>query len=397
MQTTDWLAQSNIAIVKHTYTPTGGAEQELLRYVLPRAKSITYISHPFAEARGVPLNTKISVFEDGELKDEMLAPLVRGPFPLMAAKDVLYTLWYIRGRRQRFHMYVGVDNLNAFSGVLLRLLGPVDRVVYYVIDYAPGRFPSRPMQSLYRLLDRRCCYHSDVVWNVSAAIEVARRSDGMDVSRSAPQIEVPLGNRFEQIPKPPSDKRKQGLIVFLGSLTGEQGLNLMLEALPAIRKVVPHAALRVVGDGPDRSRLERLAEEKGIQGLVEFLGFVEDDARAAELVAEASVAVAPYLRTEGTYKRFADPGKVKIYLAAGLPVIISRVPPVADLIEAAGAGVAINPAADDLANAVTAILTSSEKIEQMRANALELGRKFDWTGIFDRAFERTLALWEEKD
>jgi len=386
----DRLSQWDIAIVKHTYTPTGGAEQELLQYLLPKTKSVTYVSHPFASARGVPLNSRITFFEDGQVKDEFLAPLVKGPFPVLALKDVIYTLWYLKKRK--FQLYFGVDNLNAFSGVALKRLGIAERTIYYVIDYAPERFRLRSMQGLYRLLDRWCCYHCDAVWNVSASMEQARRLHGADPQRCAPQIEVPLGNRFHEITKQATGTQ-ENLLVFLGSLTKEQGLDLVIEALPAIKKKVPAARLRVVGDGPEMGFLKNLAKEKNVADSVEFLGFIEDDSKAAALVAEGAVAVAPYLSDRTTYKRYADPGKVKIYLAAGLPVVISRVPPVARLIENEGVGIAIEPSTENLTEAVLDILLSRERRQSMREKALRLGESFDWNGIFDRAFARTLECW----
>jgi len=387
------FSEWNIAIAKHTYTPTGGAEQELLRYLVPKAKSVTYISHPFADARGVDLNTKISIYEDGLLKDEFLAPLVKGPFPLLAVKDILYTLWYLRKPRRCFQLYVGVDSLNALSGILLRRLGRAQRIIYYVIDYAPERFRSRPAQELYRMLDRWCCYRADAVWNVSAAMEEARKSHGLNPERCAPQIEVPLGNRYEEIPK--ADSRNRDLIVFLGSLTKEQGVNVMLDALPIIKREFPAARLRIIGDGPELGSLKQLAEKNNVAEAVEFCGFIEDDAQAAALAAEGAVAVAPYISDGSTYKRFADPGKVKIYLAAGLPVVISKVPPVAGLIEREGAGIALEkPSAQSLAETLTHLLETPALVEQMRERALNLGKSFNWTGIFDRAFARTFQRAE---
>ncbi|RJP17437.1 MAG: glycosyltransferase [Candidatus Abyssobacteria bacterium SURF_5] len=387
------LSQMDIAIVKHTYTPTGGAEQELLRYVLPKAKSVTYISHPFRDARDVPLNTQISMFENGELRKEISAPLFRGPFPLMAMKDIIFTVWYLKKMRRRIHLYFGVDNLNAFSGIVLRRLGVVDRVVYYVIDYAPDRFRRPFMQSLYRRLDRWCCYDADAVWNVSAAMEDARKAHGFDSGRSAPQIEVPLGNWYDESPKTSPNGSDNGLIVFLGTLAREQGLNLVIEALPKIRKRIPNARLRVIGSGPEMEPLKSLAHEMRVADSVEFLGFIQDGAKAAALLAEGAVAVAPYLYGDNIFKRFADPGKVKLYLAAGLPVVISRVPPVAELIERSGAGIAVEPAVNEIGSALENLLLSPGKISAMRENALELGKKFDWIGIFDRAFGRTFECW----
>jgi phosphatidylinositol alpha-1,6-mannosyltransferase len=168
----------------------------------------------------------------------------------------------------------------------------------------------------------------------------------------------------------------------------------MVEAMPEIRNRIPQARLRVIGDGPELAALKEMAREKQVEDSIEFLGFIEDDAKAASLVSEGVAAVAPYIRDGSTYKRFADPGKVKIYLAAGLPVVICRVPPVAGLVESSGAGIAVEPSARIIAESVVDLLSSPEKMRAMSERALELGKSFDWTGIFDRAFEQTFTCWE---
>jgi glycosyltransferase involved in cell wall biosynthesis len=396
MDTSDYLAECAIAIVKHTYTPTGGAEQELLRYLRPRAKAVAYISHPFPDARGVPLNSAITLFERGERTQDFLAPLVKGPAPISFAKDMLFTLWYLSRLEPRFQIYIGVDNLNARSGLLLRRLGTIRRVIYYVIDYAPHRFSHRLGQALYRMLDRTCCYGADAVWNVSAAMEEARRDDGIEPSRCAPQIEVPLGNRYYDAPRVPYEEIDPNLIIFLGSLRPEQGLDTMIRAMPRLRRTIPEARLRVIGGGPESTSLKRLAAEQNVSDAIEFLGFVEDDSRVAELVADGALGIAPYARTSDTYKRFADPGKVKIYLAAGLPVVITRVPRIAALVEDCGAGVVIEPDPDCLADMLASLLSSPDRIRELRENAARLGKRFDWDTVFDRAFGETLERWHRQ-
>ena len=63
-----------------------------------------------------------------------------------------------------------------------------------------------------------------------------------------------------------------------------------------------------------------------------------DHRRVEELLAEASIAAAPSDPSETTFTRFADPGKLKSYLAAGLPIVLTDVPPNArELADEAGA------------------------------------------------------------
>ena len=51
-----------------------------------------------------------------------------------------------------------------------------------------------------------------------------------------------------------------------------KGVDRMLESLPAISQAVPDVKYLIVGEGPDRQRLEDLAARLGLQAQVSFLG-----------------------------------------------------------------------------------------------------------------------------
>lgn len=62
------------------------------------------------------------------------------------------------------------------------------------------------------------------------------------------------------------------LVAFAGRLTHEKGVGVLLRAFAAARRAVPGARLLVVGDGPERMELERLARELGVESAVTWTG-----------------------------------------------------------------------------------------------------------------------------
>jgi glycosyltransferase involved in cell wall biosynthesis len=71
-----------------------------------------------------------------------------------------------------------------------------------------------------------------------------------------------------------------------------KGVDTLIHAWPKVARRLPEAQLVVVGDGPDRPRLERIATSLGVRDRVSFLGRVSDeDLRRA--YASASVFVLP--------------------------------------------------------------------------------------------------------
>jgi len=104
-----------------------------------------------------------------------------------------------------------------------------------------------------------------------------------------------------------------------------------------------------------------------------------------EKLSLCALAAAPY--EENTSSQFTDPGKVKLYLSCALPVIITRVPRIADEIEDTQAGVVIAPNAEELAEAALGLLKNELLLTKFRQNALTLAGRYSWKSIFERALE----------
>lgn len=392
-----FLELKSFVSVKHTYFESAGTpEAEMVRFLRGRAASILYIRHPFSDARNIPLNTTVVEYgPDGEVVRESTAPLVRGNALLFYLKDCILSVWYVLRSGRKFDLYAGSDNLNALAGLILRMLGRVRRVAYYVIDFTPARFPGRIMNGVYQAINRLCCYRADVIWNVSPAMIGGRESIGISPSKSAPQITVPLGCDYDKIRTFAAEAVDPHAIVYFGALREEHGPGLILEALPAILREFPDARAVFAGGGELHDQLERRAAELGVSGNVQFTGFIASDEEVYRILTGCGLALATYPPDDNTYKRFCDPGKVKIYLASGLPVLITDVPAVAREIESKGAGCIVEHSPSALAEAALALFRDPARHKQMRERALGMAAEFTWDSIWERAFREMDRLFSE--
>ncbi len=105
------------------------------------------------------------------------------------------------------------------------------------------------------------------------------------------------------------------VIVHVGRLDAQKGVGWLLGQLPKIVAARPPAELLLVGTGPERANLERLAARLGVAGRVHFAGFRRD---IPEILAASDLCVLAS-RWEGM------PNSLLEAMAAGKPVVATRV------------------------------------------------------------------------
>jgi len=373
------LAGATLAIATHVYG--SGPADALEEYACDRAERVFVFRHAFSYARRV--DSVVREWAAGELVDERRVGWNgRIPEPITWTKDFLLDVLWGGRAAGTIDVFVGIDSLNAAAGLALRRAGKARRVVFWTIDFVPERFPSRLLNGIYHRFDRLCVERCDQTWNVSPRIEAARRERGV-VGR---QRVVPIG---ANVRKPQAVDPLQA--IFVGHLLEKQGVQLALRALPRARERVPGARLVVVGDGPYRRTLESLARELGLNDSVEFAGYVEDHDEVEQLISTSAVGLAVYDPSIASFTKFADPGKIKNYLAAGVPVITTSVVHSATELERSGAGIVVDYDPAAVENALTTVLGQPDRQREMSAAAAALGADADWTTVFDRAFDGLAA------
>ena len=140
----------------------------------------------------------------------------------------------------------------------------------------------------------------------------------------------------EELFDPKSSQRPAGLppkniplIGFTGTFRPWHGTDDLLEAFNIlVNQFQSPAHLLCIGDGPERSRFEEVAQQKGLREKIHCPGNLPHE-QVNHWLSSCSVAVAPYPQLEHFW---FSPIKIFEYFCCGLPVVGSDVGQVADLI-----------------------------------------------------------------
>lgn len=381
------LRRLNVAIVSHIFAT--GPALDLEEFLKSKTRSLFFVGHPFSYRKEI--NSFYKSYQNGKLVIEYKAIGWRLPEVLFYLKDSFYTLWWLFWQKNKFDYYIGSDNFSAFLGLILKKLGKVDNVIFYTIDYIPQRFKNPILNSLYHFFDKQCLKHCKIVWNVSPVMAGAREKHAnLRENENTQQITVPLGMWYKRIPHLPFEERERYQMVFMGHLIEKQGLDVVVSAMPKIVKKFPRLKLVIMGTGDYENKLKDLVKRLKLEKFVKFTGYVEKHEDIERELARSAISVAMYKPDPKSFTNWADPGKLKNYLAAGAPVILTSVPPVAREIESEKCGIIAEYNTQDFTEKAIKILGDSRVLKRYSRNAVLWAKQFDWDVVFSDALTKTL-------
>lgn len=171
------------------------------------------------------------------------------------------------------------------------------------------------------------------------------------------------------------------ILLYVGRISSEK----QIDHLKPILERVPGTRLALVGDGPARADLERYFEG----APTKFMGYMQGQA-LSEAYASADIFVFPSaLETFGLV--------VVEAMAAGLPVVASRVGGVRDVVQEGRTGYTFDVGdLDALAQGVRQIAVSRERIAQMGRAARAFAETQTWPAMMDEVIDIYHGLIEEK-
>lgn len=380
----DTLKNENIVIVTHVFAT--GPAQELEAFLKNKAKELLFIGHPFSYAKD--RRSFCRYYKDGLLKEERYAFNWNLPGLLCWLKDMYYTFFWLLGFKGDFKLYIGANNLNAFTGLLLKKCKKIENVIFYTVDYVPKRFNNKFLNGIYHWIDKYCVRNCNKVWNLSINMAEERKRKGI---QSDNQLVVPIGVHLNGTKRFSDESINKTKLVYMGHLRRGQGLELVIESVAKVVSRFPDLKLIIIGMGDLRDVLEKRVQELGIVNHIKFTGYIEDHRNIERILRSCTIGLAPYEPNLDSFTWYADPSKPKQYMANGLPVVITKVAKIAEEVQKRPMGVVINYNKDELVNAIVKLLKDSEFYSKCRHNAIEFSSHLSWDRIFEKAFSQTLS------
>ncbi len=100
---------------------------------------------------------------------------------------------------------------------------------------------------------------------------------------------VPL---FVKLPEAKKVKKKKNSLLFVGSLTKQKGIGLLIKSIPYIKKKIPDIKLHIVGEGEEKEKIEQFIKQNKISDNIIMHGKMKHS-KLSRLYAESSLFVMP--------------------------------------------------------------------------------------------------------
>jgi len=237
------------------------------------------------------------------------------------------------------------------------------------------------LSRFYEWLELRLDRRVDRLFAVSQRVMDSLVRQGIPAERMAMVQNPHTLSAAEPIASKDKAKESPLELLYLGRLSVEKGLDVLLQALsghPQRERV----RLTVVGDGPERARLEAQVQRAGLTPLVRFMGFHTD---ISGFLRDAHALILPS-RTEGLPLALLEAA------ACGLPVIASCVGGVPEIVEPGVNGILVQP--EDVAGLISAMTEMSDRFEGFSRGSQQTAARIRDDFSARKWAERALAEYE---
>jgi len=271
--------------------------------------------------------------------------------------------------RQRGHDLVQICSRPHFAKYVDRIDAPVS-IVMHGEPYSLYYDVLKPGGSTYDLLEE-----FDQVIAVEGASQSIEEHNSCSVETVNPGVDT------DQFSPGNTTLAATKRLLFVGRFVPAKNLTLLIEAFNEVVDNHPDAELVLVGDGPQRSRIERVVDRRNLNHHVEFRGYVPNE-NLPELYRSADVFV-----LSSTTER--HPITLLEAMSCGTPVVAPLIGAIPEIVEQEETGLLYPEAsAADLTVAINRLFSEPELRTSCGRRARETAiNEFDWSKRRKKLFE----------
>ncbi len=179
-------------------------------------------------------------------------------------------------------------------------------------------------------------------------------------------------------PRPKQRTDGKFVIIYPGTLSWHQGVDIAVRAFPKILREIPEAEFHIYGVGPLKRQLVTLAEELGVRDKVKVLEGLPTK-KIIEVMAESDLAIEPK-RASMRFGNEAGSTKIWEFMALGVPVVASRTETQTRLLDDSVVQYFRSEDEGDLVRAVLSVYRNPEFKRQLITNGRRYLEQTTWDG-----------------
>jgi len=246
-------------------------------------------------------------------------------------------------------------------------------VIFRAIDIPNQLVPYPVLRPITRILERKVYSNVDLILTLSPRLsqyvsnmgapkdKVKLLPLGVDTNLFCPNLDgLELRQKWRV-------DENDHIIVFIGTLFDFSGLDAFIRRFPEVLKEIPEAKLLIVGDGPQRPKLEAIITKLGLQKQTIITGFQPFHA-VPQYINLATICINAFPITDTTRDIF--PTKIVQYLACGKAVIATPLPGILAIAPGEHQGIVYANSLDRMVTEVISLLKSPERRQQLEQAGL---------------------------
>ncbi len=189
----------------------------------------------------------------------------------------------------------------------------------------------------------------------------------------------------------PRDSNKQGrpfTIITHGTIEHRYGHELLIQAIPLLKKKISHLKILVVGDGEEKQAVFNLAEKLQCLDIITFTGYVPFE-KISDYIQSSDIGIVPILPSP--FAELCQPNKLFEYVALDIPAVIPPYDAITELFDSSCVKFFKAGDPDALAEAIYDLYMSADLRQSLALNAK---KKYDGV-CWSRAQEEYVEIFKD--